>query len=71
MDLRLKMAMLHAGKRQIDLARHTGLGESTLSRIVNEYRPPRGEEMVRIADALGRKIEELWPDHASQATRAG
>jgi transcriptional regulator with XRE-family HTH domain len=71
MNVRLKMALLRARKRQIDLARHIGLGESTLSRIVNEYRSPRGEEMAKIAHALGCQIEELWPEHASQSQRAG
>jgi DNA-binding Xre family transcriptional regulator len=65
MNVRLKVAMLQAQKRQIDLAHQTGLGESTLSRIVNEYRQPRGEEMVKIAHALGCEIGELWPDHAA------
>ena len=65
MNVKLKTALLEAKKRQIDLARQTGLGESTISRIVNEYRPPRGEEMAKIARALGCEIEELWPYHAA------
>ena len=35
MNLPLKIALLRAGMRQIDLARKTGLGESRVSRIVN------------------------------------
>ena len=65
MNIPLKVAIVRTGKRQVDLARQTGLGESTLSRIVNEYRLPSVEEMIKIARALGCKTEELWPDHGA------
>jgi transcriptional regulator with XRE-family HTH domain len=65
MNVLLKMALVRSGKRQVDLARHTGIGRSTLSRIVNEYRLPSLQEMVKIAHALGCEIGELWPDHAA------
>jgi transcriptional regulator with XRE-family HTH domain len=57
----LKMAPLRVGKRQIDLARETGLGESTISRIVNAYREPTAEEKRKIARALGGAVEKFWP----------
>jgi transcriptional regulator with XRE-family HTH domain len=62
MNLPLKIALIRAGKRQIDLARQTGLGESTISRIVNAYRVPTDSEKERIARALSCEVEVLWPD---------
>ena len=65
MKIPLTVAIVRTGKRQVDLARHIGLRESTLIRMVHGYRLPRGKEMVKIAHALGCKIGELWPDHAA------
>jgi lambda repressor-like predicted transcriptional regulator len=62
MNLPLKIALLRAGMRQIDLARRTGLGESRVSRIVNAYYMPTPEEKRKIARALDHSVEELWPE---------
>jgi transcriptional regulator with XRE-family HTH domain len=61
MNLRLKIALLQAGMRQIDLARKAGLGESRVSRIVNAYHIPTPEEKHKIALALNCAVEALWP----------
>lgn len=47
MNIPLKIALMRAGMRQIDVARRTGLGESTISRIINDYREPTAEERGR------------------------
>ena len=60
-EIRLRVALLEAGLRQIDLARQTGLAESTVSRILNAYRAPTTAEKEKIAHALGCAIDALWP----------
>jgi transcriptional regulator with XRE-family HTH domain len=62
MNLPLKIALIQAGKRQFELALQTGIGESTVSRIVNSYRIPTAEEKRKIARALGCSIQKLWPE---------
>lgn len=62
MNEALKIAIVLSGKRQRDLALKTGLHESRLSYIVNEYGPPPSEyEKVRIAKALKKPVEDLFP----------
>jgi transcriptional regulator with XRE-family HTH domain len=65
MNLSLKVALIQAGKRQIDLARQTGLGESTISRIINSYRTPTDAEKEKIARALRCEVQVLWPEEES------
>jgi transcriptional regulator with XRE-family HTH domain len=67
MNRALKIALVQAGIRQIDLARRTGLGESSISRIIHGYREPTDTKKERIACALGCEVEALWPkrEHAN------
>jgi lambda repressor-like predicted transcriptional regulator len=53
--------MLAEGRRQSWLARMIGKDQSEVSRIVNRGLLPEPETQQAIADALGRKVEELWP----------
>lgn len=64
-EIRLRVALLEAGLQQIDLARQTGLAESTVSRILNAYRAPTTAEKEKIAHALGCAIDALWPQERS------
>lgn len=55
---RLKEAMRDAGKKQIDLARETGLSHSTISRYLSGAVEPRQDATHKLATALG--VAELW-----------
>ena len=55
---RLKEAMRDAGKKQIDLARETGLSHSTISRYLSGAVEPRQEATHKLAIALG--VSEMW-----------
>ena len=55
---RLKEAMQDAGKKQIDLARDTGLSHSTVSRYLSGAVEPRQDATHKLAVLLG--VSELW-----------
>lgn len=55
---RLKEAMRLASKKQIDLARETGLSHSTISRYLSGAVEPRQDATHKLAIALG--VAELW-----------
>lgn len=55
---RLKEAMQDAGKKQIDLARETGLSHSTVSRYLSGAVEPRQEATHKLAVLLD--VSELW-----------
>lgn len=55
---RLEEAMRDAGKKQIDLARETGLSHSTISRYLSGAVEPRQDATHKLATALG--VAELW-----------
>lgn len=57
----LKLAVLHSGSYQKDVAAAAGLDPATFSRIVNGLWCD-SETRQRIAAALGRTVESLWPD---------
>ena len=55
---RLSEAMRAAGKKQIELARETGLSHSTISRYLSGAVEPRQDATHKIATVLG--VSELW-----------
>ena len=55
---RLEEAMRDINKKQIDLARETGLSHSTVSRYLSGAVEPRQEAMHKLATALS--VNELW-----------
>ena len=55
---RLAEAMKEAGKKQIDLARETGLSHSTVSRYLSGAVEPRQEATHKLAILLN--VSELW-----------
>ena len=55
---RLEEAMHDTGKKQIDLAKETGLSHSTVSRYLSGAVEPRQEAMHKLAVVLG--VNELW-----------
>ena len=55
---RLQEAMNDANKKQIDLARETGLSHSTVSRYLSGIVEPRQDATHKLAVALN--VNELW-----------
>lgn len=58
----LRRIMEDEGRRQSWLARRVGIDQSELSRIVNRGLIPPEQVRCAIAEALGRTVDELWPD---------
>lgn len=58
----LKRAIFDSGRHQQDIAAEVGVDPSTLSKIVNGL---HCSDVMRekIANALGKTIDELWPGH--------
>ena len=55
---RLQEAMNAINKKQIDLAKETGLSHSTISRYLSGRVEPRQEAIIKLAKALG--VSEWW-----------
>ncbi len=58
----LKRILQDEGRRQAWLAERAGLDQATLSRIVTGRLVPTDREREAIAKALGRDVDELWPE---------
>lgn len=63
----MKAILEDEGRRQSWLARRVGIDQGDLSRIVNRGLIPNADVMEGIADALGRSVEELWPEREEAA----
>lgn len=63
----LKRVLQSEGRRQTWLASQIGMDPPTLSRIVTGRLVPTDAERLAIAKALGREVEELWPDSKAAA----
>lgn len=59
----LRLAIVHSGRRQREIADAAGLSESRLSLIVNGLHC-NDATRLRIAAALGRDVSELFPPSA-------
>lgn len=57
----LKRVLLEEGRKQSWLAEKVGVDQPTLSRIVRGLHCD-AETRTKIADALGREVQELWPE---------
>lgn len=55
---RLRDAMRLSNKKQIDLAKETGLSHSTISRYLSGQVEPRQEAIIKLATALN--VSEWW-----------
>ena len=66
----LKRVMLAEGRRQSWLAERIGKQQSVVSLIINRGLIPDPETRQAIAEALGRKVDELWPEHSEKAEAA-
>lgn len=63
----LETAIFHSGLRQIDIAKTTGIEVTWLSRIVRGRAVPTRDEKVRIAKALRKSVDELFPSREAMS----
>ena len=63
------MARLIADMTLYDLGQEADIGESRLSLIERNLKPPTGEEMKRLAQALGKPVGKLWPKNGRSGVR--
>ena len=62
MNIRLKIALIEAGVRQLDLSRFLEIDPGKVSKIVNEWIEPDAETKERISRYLDKPIDELFPN---------
>jgi len=59
---KLKEIMFFKGITQNDLEKITGIGQSELSKIINDKKPGlQLRTAQKIAMALGVKVDDIWP----------
>jgi transcriptional regulator with XRE-family HTH domain len=56
----LRLARLHTGKSQWQVAKETGITQSQISLYEREYREPTSTHMEILARYYGKTVEELW-----------
>ena len=56
----LKVARLEKGLSQWEVARETGIHQSTISVYEKGYKDPKPEHKETLAKLYGKKVEELW-----------
>ena len=57
---RLKLARLEAGKSQWDVAKETGIPQTTVSLYERGYLEPKLDHKEILAKLYGKEVEELW-----------
>ena len=66
MDFRkVRIRLIEKDLRIKDLANHTGINYDRLQKILNDYRPPRPEEVLAIAGTLDLAADELVGSHGA------
>ena len=63
MNRRLKALRALVGKRQVDISRETGISQGRLSLIEGGLTRIREEEKKAIAQALGHRADQIFPDN--------
>lgn len=61
-DNLLSIAVIKSGLKVYEVANQAGLHPSTLSHLLNEHFPPTENHKIRIAKALNKRIEDLFPE---------
>ena len=59
---RIREVLLLKSLKQKDLAKMTGITENDISKIVNDRKEIHLTTAKKIAKALGKSVEYLWPD---------
>ena len=65
----LRIALLHSGMTQLELAKKCGLSRNVVNAIFRELRSARPEERAALARVLGRKESQLFPDAAAEGKK--
>lgn len=60
-NIALKVAIIESGRKQQDIARAAGIPETRFSHIVRGRIDATAKERERIARALGRSQDDLFP----------
>ena len=60
MNSNLRTILKEKNISQKELAEKIGLTESAVSRFINENRIPTGENMLKIANVLDVRVEDLY-----------
>lgn len=63
LNVALKMAIFGSGKKQKRIAKLARISEAQLSHIIRGRRDADDGERDRIAKALDRPVDELFPEH--------
>jgi len=58
----LRTAIFHSGIRQVAIAKKTEISEGRLSKIANGYLEATPDEKRRLARALKRSVQDLFPE---------
>lgn len=58
---RLRAAMTEKGMTQAQLAEAVGIDQPAVSGLLNRQWRPQSRTVAKIAEALGMRVEELWP----------
>lgn len=59
----IRLALVHSGRTQREVAAEVGIHESYLSRIANGLHVDDEPTRAAIAAALGRPVDELFPSY--------
>lgn len=63
---RLQRATAKKAWRQIDLARHSGIGKDSISNYIKGKSVPTRESIERLAASLGVSPHDLWPNYSGE-----
>jgi transcriptional regulator with XRE-family HTH domain len=56
----LKLTRMEKGLSQWEIAKETGIHQSTISLYERGYKDPKPEHKEILAKALGKEVRELW-----------
>ena len=62
MKNRLQDIMISKAITQVELSRLTGIPQSDISKIINEEKDILLSTAKKIAKALGKSVDYIWPD---------
>lgn len=58
----LRLAVVYSGRSQREIAAAAGIGETYFSKIVNGRLHAGDATRRKIAKAVNRRVEDLWPE---------
>lgn len=61
--IEIKILMIRAGITQADIGRKLGLSRAFINQVVLGHRPTKQVKQA-IAEAVGKPVEDLWPEES-------